>query len=86
MIKTMTRKTIRVWYNPVRKTFRMQIEPNNIRLLVIPNAVYADNTDTTNIIAVGTIARQLYNALLQHNYQAVLDNLNQLLPVIQLLS
>jgi len=80
MGKTMATTRGKVWFNPIKRTFKIELE-DNIELKITQQEVYANGI----LIATGNVARQLYNSLLMHNNIAVKQSLSQLLPVVQIL-
>jgi hypothetical protein len=72
---------VRVWFNPIKNVFVLDIPQLDIRLKVTPRGVYHGD----EIVAIGRSAEELYYALKTHNNITLSYILHNLLPVIQLL-
>jgi hypothetical protein len=69
---------VRVWYNPRNKSYKMRV--GDIELKVTPYMVCTND----DIVAVGDVAKTLYNALISRNKPALRLILPTLLYVANL--
>jgi hypothetical protein len=76
-----TTRRVKIYVNQVKNIYMLKIN-DSLVLRVTPWEIIKDG----DVVAVGDVAKTLYNALATHNRIALSQALNNLLPVIQLLS
>jgi ABC-type amino acid transport substrate-binding protein len=77
-------RRIRVAYSPIKDTYRVRIVTNDNDIILRVSRWEVYNDKTKELVAVGTYAQKMYDALQYHNVEAVFSYLQTLLYIMNL--